>query len=76
MNFRHFSIHREVFVQTKRPCKGIQQRHVNRDTRKTRNAMLRVAVEVFHFTNDVALLLEQISCFVSRADKNRKVQQQ
>jgi hypothetical protein len=38
--------------------------------------MLRVAVKGFHFTNDVALLFEQISFFVSRADKKRKVQEQ
>jgi hypothetical protein len=38
--------------------------------------MLRVAVEGLHFTNAVALLLEQILCFVSRAEKNGKVQQQ
>jgi len=38
--------------------------------------MLRVAVKVFQFTNDVALHFEQISSSVNREDKNRKVQQQ
>ena len=56
--------------------KGVWQRHVSRETRKRRNVMLRVAVEGLHIKNDVALLFEQISCFVSRADKNRRVQQQ